>query len=61
MSGAKLYRAFVVDADLSWVDFGNSNMQHIIANGTEFSNAWFHSADCKDGSFDHAKFDGAIL
>lgn len=61
MNGAKLYRAFLNGADLSWVDFGNANMQHIIANGTEFSNAWFHSADCKDGSFDHAKFDGAIL
>lgn len=61
MNGAKLHRAFLVDADLSWVQLGEANMQHIIANGTTFSDASFYNADCKDGHFDHANFDGAIL
>jgi Pentapeptide repeats (8 copies) len=61
MTSARLYRAVLLDADLSWVDLGDANMQHVIANGTRFANAWLHSADCKDGHFDHANFDGAIL
>lgn len=58
---AKLYRAYAVGADLSYVDFDHATMQHIIANGTTFSNADFHSTDCRDGSFFGANFDGAIL
>jgi hypothetical protein len=61
MGSARLYRAFAVGAELSWIDFGSADMRNIIANQTVFKNAWFHWANCRDGHFFNANFEGAIF